>query len=254
MEEKMVYLVSTGCYSDYTIRGVYSTEEKANRAAELYGGSVESMALDDMPDAPPGMVAWEVRMLRDGSTEWARRAYEPTPSDHPPTPRYGGATLEMWATDSAHAVKIANERRIVMLAENRWPADPPPEPEHERRVRKVKAGTTSDADEAFRRLAARVGREDAIKAVRAFQDRHSMPYGSPIGMLAEYIAALDAWPGPDPATVPTEEGKRRYPPDGFYDGSPCRCKPECEAHPCPGTCGCSACASAYGDAMDYADY
>lgn len=52
----------------------------------------------------------------------------------------------------------------------------------------------------------------------------------------------------------TEEGKRRYPPDGIYacdandsgDWEPCTCAPSC-ADPCKGQCGCVACRTAYGD-------
>lgn len=50
-------------------------------------------------------------------------------------------------------------------------------------------------------------------------------------------------------TVPSETGKERYYPDGYYDGTPCTCKPDCSSS-CKGECGCSACASCYGDHID----
>jgi len=48
--------------------------------------------------------------------------------------------------------------------------------------------------------------------------------------------------------TPTNEGKRRHPPDGFYfnTGSACTCKPVCPK-PCKGGCGCRACLDAYSD-------
>jgi hypothetical protein len=50
--------------------------------------------------------------------------------------------------------------------------------------------------------------------------------------------------------TPTDEGKKRYPPDGIYKGrfqnEPCTCTPDCE-HPCTGVCGCRACGEAYMD-------
>jgi hypothetical protein len=54
---------------------------------------------------------------------------------------------------------------------------------------------------------------------------------------------------------PTEEGKKRYPPDGVYDGHDvCTCLPECPAD-CnglkPSRCGCAACWAAYCDATEY---
>lgn len=45
---------------------------------------------------------------------------------------------------------------------------------------------------------------------------------------------------------PTEEGKRRWEPDGYYDGVPCTCKPECPAAR-KGQCGCEGCRTAYAD-------
>lgn len=51
----------------------------------------------------------------------------------------------------------------------------------------------------------------------------------------------------------TEEGRRRYPPDGIYadatdpiDYEPCTCTHGC-SDPCKGQCGCAACRTAYGD-------
>lgn len=56
-------------------------------------------------------------------------------------------------------------------------------------------------------------------------------------------------------TAPTEEGKKRFPPNGFYCGDfsdnpewwePCTCKRECP-DPCKGSCGCKACGTEYSD-------
>src|ERR1043165_8964107 len=48
--------------------------------------------------------------------------------------------------------------------------------------------------------------------------------------------------------LPTEEGKRRFEPDGLYDGIPCTCLPTCE-YPCGGKCGCEACRAERADVM-----
>ena len=55
-------------------------------------------------------------------------------------------------------------------------------------------------------------------------------------------------------TEPTEEGKLRYPPDGYYEGDckchiPCTCTSECR-NPCKGECGCEACRAEYVDFGD----
>lgn len=46
---------------------------------------------------------------------------------------------------------------------------------------------------------------------------------------------------------PTEEGRKRYPPDGKYDGEfVCTCNVNCPDN-CKGQCGCQACHVSYGD-------
>ena len=56
--------------------------------------------------------------------------------------------------------------------------------------------------------------------------------------------------------IPTNEGKRRYPPDGIYKGGfsdkdknfweVCTCTKGCP-DPCKGQCGCKACRACYND-------
>ena len=56
---------------------------------------------------------------------------------------------------------------------------------------------------------------------------------------------------PTEEVEPTEEGKRRYPPDGYYTvnvtpGTPCTCTLTCNEY-CTGECGCAACREAHSD-------
>ena len=46
--------------------------------------------------------------------------------------------------------------------------------------------------------------------------------------------------------LPTDAGKRKYDPDGYYDDIPCTCECGCRTD-CKGGCGCEACRVAYGD-------
>lgn len=52
---------------------------------------------------------------------------------------------------------------------------------------------------------------------------------------------------------PTNEGRRRYEPDGYYtangDQVPCTCQPSCPFN-CKGQCGCEACRQSYQDFGD----
>jgi len=51
---------------------------------------------------------------------------------------------------------------------------------------------------------------------------------------------------------PTEEGLKRYPPDGVYMGVACTCLSTCPSD-CIGQCGCEACHNCYADylSVDY---
>jgi hypothetical protein len=52
--------------------------------------------------------------------------------------------------------------------------------------------------------------------------------------------------------APTEIGKAKYPPDGYYryDGCfPCTCSEDCPLLGCKGECGCMACFMHYHDCL-----
>lgn len=116
-----VWLVTDGCYSDYRVVGVYSTRELAEEAQKLTGSdSIEAADMDRLPERPPGLYLWRVCMFRDGHVSYAgyadafgvwRREY----------PQYNGPwNFMLWAADREHAIKTANERRVVLLAEGLW--------------------------------------------------------------------------------------------------------------------------------------
>jgi hypothetical protein len=120
-----VYLVSEGSYSDYHICGVFSTEEKARAAMELLAdGDMEEFELDPVSPHPPGMKYWSVQMHADGNVASLRQ--DSVSIDSPVNNReapYGKEAywyFGVWARDREHAVKIANERRIQMLASGEW--------------------------------------------------------------------------------------------------------------------------------------
>lgn len=127
-----VFLVTRGEYSDHRVLAAYSTREQAERAADIYLGEVEEFPLDVMPDAPPGMLMWSVRMLRDGAVVSVERhegddgQYMYWSRDFAWEPRHYGMVslyVQLWARDHAHAVKIVNERRAALIAADMWPPD-----------------------------------------------------------------------------------------------------------------------------------
>lgn len=123
-----MYLVTDGCYSDYRVLGVYDSMELAARAKEIFNADndVEEHELNAVPDVPPGLLAWRVRIQKDG-TAVAQRDSAPINADERMVPYSSGSPQGMvtscYATDEKHAVKIANERRIAALAIGTWEED-----------------------------------------------------------------------------------------------------------------------------------
>lgn len=125
-----IYVITEGIYSNYHICAVCSTREKAERAQELYHGSnVEEWDLDAIDDIPHGMARWEVRMKVDGDVLDAEKAtywggdlkeqwyfYNSDGYGTEATRENAALFTSMFARDKEHAVKIANELRITLLA------------------------------------------------------------------------------------------------------------------------------------------
>ena len=135
-------MVTTGCYSDYRPRAIYSTEELAVEANRFFGNEniIEEFELDVMPDHPAGMYPYEVLMDQDGNSykveavtyeigferyvlvdhksdvvpDWVPDKDTGYPHRTLVSQRFW--TYRMWAKDEQHAVKIANERRAMAIA------------------------------------------------------------------------------------------------------------------------------------------
>lgn len=132
-----VYLVSCGQYSDYSIVGAFSTKELAQAMIDLHkehaismwhelNEEIEEYELDaDSIQYRKGEILWYGEMGRDGSCSCYRSPY-PKPTE------VRGMTLIDWghyhklffcvfALSAEHAIKIANERRAQLIANNEWP-------------------------------------------------------------------------------------------------------------------------------------
>ena len=122
------YVVTSGCYSDYHIEGVYTDKDKAERYANIHGCDVEEWELDPHDEHDrPGLLPWVVTMHTDGRTSEVRRALacENYKDGIPYTrgPEDDGVSMFMWARSAEHAVKIANERRTARIAAGAWFVD-----------------------------------------------------------------------------------------------------------------------------------
>lgn len=121
-----IYLVSEGQYSDYHIIGLYSSRAKAQEAYWLWGdcNDIEERDVNPpLPDHPKGERLWSVGMSKNGDTISVHpkspmsRVREPYACFRSDT----DAIFEVWAKDAKSAVKITNEKRLALLAEDKWP-------------------------------------------------------------------------------------------------------------------------------------
>ena len=130
MSERVAYLISCGEYSDYRILALYLTRELAEKALPLFSVGedtrIEEYRIDQTYDRPPGCFAWEVFISKDGDTreKYATRI-KPFKVVEPLRFLWDrdlglGASLQVWATDKAHAVTIAKERRAQLIASGEW--------------------------------------------------------------------------------------------------------------------------------------
>lgn len=106
---KKIYVLTEGDYSDYHIVGVYSTSELAQEAQTLYPGSlIENHDLDDIPEHPPGMLAWGVN-IEDSDIVYT---YLSDPQECPSERDClnGVYAVNCWAVDEEHANKIALDK------------------------------------------------------------------------------------------------------------------------------------------------
>ncbi len=149
-EKRTIYVVTSGCYSDYNIDAVFDDKELAELYIKQFGGICDDT--DEYGSGPrieeyevnasawlvrEGYYSWTVRMREDGSTVAVEKHTDTKPDEsvwffrryfvQPKGKRgyfeeYGSPVMltDVLAKDEQHAVKIANERRVRAIAENRW--------------------------------------------------------------------------------------------------------------------------------------
>jgi hypothetical protein len=110
----IVYLVTSGEYSDYRVDGVYSTKELAEKAKIALGDvDIETYVLDEFADhLNQGLSLWQVEISKCDNGE--SRTWKTSR----PTTWIGFKSLNLaiWAKDEQHALKIASEKRAIYLA------------------------------------------------------------------------------------------------------------------------------------------
>jgi hypothetical protein len=119
---KKVFVLSNGSYSDFRVVAVYSTRKGAELAANIFTDepSIEEYDLDTgLAYMKAGRRSFFVRLNRETGD---------TMEVYPNSSSYGAFSTDVgvdinqnlytyaWGKDSAHAVKIASERRRTFLA------------------------------------------------------------------------------------------------------------------------------------------
>ena len=123
-----VYIVTEGCYSDYCIVAAFSERGLADALVEkLDAGEYPEVEEYELDLESPKNPLWTVHMNWNGDTEcvWSHRTLRADEDEWyitalPPKP--GGEShlvVKCYAKDKKHAVKIVNERRAMLIAENK---------------------------------------------------------------------------------------------------------------------------------------
>ena len=113
-----VYVLTNGCYSDTTIVGIFTSKEVAERAQEVFNDDpvVEEIELDACADRiQRGEALWRVDITIDtGEITRVEQPYREFKTSQWKTREK--LSVVCWARDEATAVKIATDRRRVVVA------------------------------------------------------------------------------------------------------------------------------------------
>lgn len=123
MKSQIVYIVTSGEYSDYGINAVFSTEEKAKEYIAQFNDKgtyprpyfINEYIIDDtskMKGKP-----YKVEMLKNGNVVIVEHK-DDVIDDDDIWAYEGKLHWHGYANDEQHAIKIANEVRIQLIANN----------------------------------------------------------------------------------------------------------------------------------------
>ena len=122
-----VYIVTAGDYSDYRIEGVFTTKEKAQGyidACIKRPADIEVWKLNEWTaKIEQGLKSYNVWIDEDGNVQRVE-LHSPQKNEFSQRLGYiydqGDFETAIWAKTPEHAIKVANERRTIIIATNRW--------------------------------------------------------------------------------------------------------------------------------------
>ena len=116
-----IYICTSGEYSDYGINAVFDKKELAEEFCSRYGGYHRRWELNPKgKELRLGYRVYVVTMNKDGDTVEARETNFFADETTWGIRHDGLMYLTCWAKSDQHAVKIANEHRVQMIANNEW--------------------------------------------------------------------------------------------------------------------------------------
>ena len=136
-----IWVIEQGSYSDYRVVGVFSSKVNAEvvkgKLSVSFGEepTIAEWTLDPAVDEiNAGLTVWLGAMLRDGTVEqcvpWEINGYDLNEDlriwERASAPAYKGQGIQdclhgkVWAKDAEHAIKIFNEKRVQLIASNKW--------------------------------------------------------------------------------------------------------------------------------------
>ena len=130
---KKVYIITAGSYSDYRIVGVFDSKGLAKKFIEIFDPShyceIEEHELNPrLFEMQNGYKSYSLIMDKDGNSSGIEQLDGDSYDQDMPTYGFGfgkGPAYLLWhkcfAKDENHAIKITNELRTRLIAENKWP-------------------------------------------------------------------------------------------------------------------------------------
>ena len=131
-----VYLVTTGSYSDFDIEAVFSTKEKAEEFKRIYSSTLSTLAFSkkysyyvdlndeileyDVDSPSEDWLFTRVDMLQDGEVTDVELAVDCLPGFYDFQNYKRTLVWVVKTQDFDRAVKVVNEKRIQILANNEW--------------------------------------------------------------------------------------------------------------------------------------
>lgn len=132
-----IFIVTSGEYSDYHIDAVFSTEENAKKYAELHPGRFADIEEFDVDEdmalinkiRDEKITIYKISMFKDGKVREVKKEsstlhnYETAlKSEYGFWVGHLRFDMKVIAKDEKHAIKIVNEKRVQLIANNEWEA------------------------------------------------------------------------------------------------------------------------------------